>query len=119
MSSFQSACKAQSIREQLTNGLIAAAPIPFDEDGKLHESGHQSYLRHMAQQPITGLAVWAHTGRGLMLDGLTAQRVLVDWRAALPGQTIIAGVGSRDSDPEKATASTMKMAESAARSGAD
>lgn len=119
MSSFQSARKAQSIREQLANGLIAATPVPFDENGKLHESGHRSYLRHMAHQPITGLAVWAHTGRGLMLDGLTAQRVLGDWRAALPEQTIVAGVGSRDSDPGKATAGTMKMAESAARSGAD
>jgi 4-hydroxy-tetrahydrodipicolinate synthase len=119
MSSFQSGGTAQSIREQLTNGLIAATPIPFDEDGKLHESGHQLYLRHMAHQPVAGLAVWAHTGRGLMLDSSTAQRVLSDWRAALPEKLIVAGVGSRDSSPEQASAATMQMAESAARGGAD
>jgi len=119
MGSFQSGGNAQSIREQLANGLIAATPIPFDEDGKLHESGHQSYLRHMAHQPVAGIAVWAHTGRGLMVDGQTAQRVLSDWREALPGRLIVAGVGSRDSHPGKANADTMRMAESAARGGAD
>ena len=119
MISFQSGGTSLNIRAQLTNGLIAATPIPFDEDGKLHESGHQLYLRHMAHQPVAGVAVWAHTGRGLMLDGTTAQRVLSDWRAALPEKLIVAGVGSRESNPQQASAATMQMAENAARGGAD
>src|SRR5882724_9842511 len=96
MNSFQSVSKAQSVRERVANGLIAATPVPFDENGKLHEAGHESYLRHLARQPIAGVAVWAHTGRGLMLDDETARRVLHDWREALPEKVIIAGVGSRD-----------------------
>jgi 4-hydroxy-tetrahydrodipicolinate synthase len=108
-----------SITNRLANGLIAATPVPFDENGKLHEAGHETYLRHMARQPIAGVAVWAHTGRGLMLDDDTAQRVLRDWREALPEKVIVAGVGSRDTNLEHATAGTVEMAERAARIGAD
>ena len=116
---FQTVSQAQAVRERLANGLIAATPVPFDERGKLHEAGHQSYLRHMAHQPIAGVAVWAHTGRGLMLDDDTAQRVLRDWREALPETVIVAGVGSRDPNSKHATARTVEMAETAARIGAD
>jgi len=119
MNSFQSLSKAQDVCERLANGLIAATPVPFDEKGKLHESGHESYLRHMAGQPIAGVAVWAHTGRGLMLDDETAQRVLRDWREALPGKVVVAGVGARDQNLEDATTATLRMAETAARFGAD
>ena len=111
--------KAQDVCERLANGLIAATPVPFDDEGKLHEGGHESYLRYMAEQPIAGVAVWAHTGRGLMLDVETAQRVLRDWREALPEKVIVAGVGSRDRNLEDATAVTVRMAENAARLGAD
>src|SRR6266540_991001 len=119
MNSFQSVSKVRDVRERLADGLIAATPVPFDKNGKLHEAGHQSYLRHMAAQPIAGVAVWAHTGRGLMLDGETAQRVLVNWRDALPETVIIAGVGSRNPNDEGAASCTIEMAENAARLGAD
>jgi 4-hydroxy-tetrahydrodipicolinate synthase len=119
MSRIQPVSKAQNVSERLANGLIAATPVPLDADGKLHEAGHESYLRYMAGQPVVGVAVWAHTGRGLMLDSQTAHRVLQDWRDALSERLIIAGVGSRDPDFEQATASTLEMAESAARCRAD
>jgi 4-hydroxy-tetrahydrodipicolinate synthase len=119
MNSFQSVSKAQEVCERLANGLIAATPVPFNEKGKLHEAGHQSYLRHMTLQPVSGVAVWAHTGRGLMLDSETAQRILLDWREALPEKVIVAGVGSREVNFKQATAATLIMAESAARFGAD
>jgi len=119
MNTFRSVSNAESVRERLANGLIAATPVPFDTKGKLHEAGHESYLRFMAGQPIAGVAVWAHTGRGLMLDGETSLRVLRDWRQVLPDKVIIAGVGSRDENFEQATAATVRMAESAARLEAD
>ncbi len=119
MNSFQSVSNAEGVRERLANGLIAATPVPFNSEGKLHEAGHESYLRYMASQPIAGVAVWAHTGRGLMLDGETSLRVLRDWREVLPDKVIVAGVGSRDENFEQATAATVRMAESAARLGAD
>ena len=72
----------------------------------------------MAGQPIAGVAVWAHTGRGLMLDGETAQRVLRDWREALPEKVIVAGL-AREGNFEQATAATVRMAETAAQLRAD
>ena len=108
------------LRARLAGGLIAATPVPFDSDGKLHERAHHSYLRYMAGQRIAGVAVWAHTGRGLMLDAGTARKVLSDWRAALPESVVIAGVGAgRDASPEEAATRTIEMAEAAASLGAD
>jgi 4-hydroxy-tetrahydrodipicolinate synthase len=111
--------KVDDIRARLVGGLIAAPPVPFDSTKRLHEHAHASYLRHMATQPIAGVAVWAHTGRGLMLDVKTARKVFNDWREALPAQIVIAGVGSGNEGGEEATASTLRMAETAADLGAD
>jgi len=107
------------LRARLRGGLIAATPVPFDADGKVHEAGQASYLRHMSAQPIAGVAVWAHTGRGLFLENELALRVLRDWREALPDKVVIAGVGSSDASLSGATARTIAMAESAAELGAD
>ena len=109
------------LQAHLAGGLIPAAPVPFDSNGRFHAAAHQSYLRYMSAQPIAGVAVWAHTGRGLMLDAETARRVLQDWRSALPEKTVIAGVGAKTDDlnPEQATTLTVTMAETAAEFGAD
>lgn len=48
----------------------------------------------MAGQPIAGVAVWAHTGRGPHLSREQRQVVLQAWRAALPGKLIVAGANS-------------------------
>jgi len=116
---FQFPSHAQRIRERLENGLVAATPVPFDTLGKLHLPAHEAYLRYMAQQPICGVAVWAHTGRGLKLDDETAAKVLSDWRAALPQSVIVAGVGSQNAFIDSATKNTIAMAETALRLGAD
>ena len=113
---------SNDLNQRLAGGLIPATPVPFDSNGKLHVRAHDSYLRYMSEQVIAGAAVWAHTGRGLFLDEITAQRVMQDWRAALPNKVLIAGVGARGfsrSDPEDATGATLRMAESAVRFGAD
>jgi 4-hydroxy-tetrahydrodipicolinate synthase len=111
---------ADELRARLSGGLIAATPVPFDNDGHLHEGAHHAYLRYMAEQEVAGVAVWAHTGRGLMLDSGVARKVLSDWRAALPERIVVAGVGARhDARPEEATTRTIEMAELAATLGAD
>src|SRR6185295_1377517 len=110
MNQSQFGSHVRGVRERLANELIPATPVPFDSNGRLHERGHDSYLRYMTGQPIAGVAVWAHTGRGLMLDGQTAHRVLRDFREALPQTVIIAGVGSRDPDLQHAKAGTLEMA---------
>lgn len=108
------------IRTRLDGGLIPAVPALLDSGEHLHVRAHESYLRYMADQPVAGVAVWAHTGRGLLLDRGTAQAVLQSWRDALPDQIIIAGAGSSHFEtPAQATDRAVEMAERAARFGAD
>jgi 4-hydroxy-tetrahydrodipicolinate synthase len=111
---------ADNVQARLAGGLIPAVPVPFDSNGRLHTGAHESYLRHMSSQPIAGVAVWAHTGRGLMLEDETARVVLQDWRSALSAKVVIAGAGAkRASNPQEATAQTIQMAEQAAEFGAN
>lgn len=109
------------LKLKLAGGLIPAAPVMFDRDGNFHERAHEAYVSFMSSQPIAGVAVWAHTGRGLLLDDETAQRVMRQWRQALPGKPLIAGVGARkpQAGPQEATNATLAMASTAADYGAD
>jgi len=61
----------------------------------------------MAAQPVAGVAVWAHTGRGPHLSAEQRRAVLAEWRAALPGKVIVAGARS------------VEVAREAKRGGAD
>ena len=110
----------ENLRARLDGGLVPAVPVTLDDAGRLHAAAHDSYLRHMSAQPLAGVAVWAHTGRGLMLGRGLADAVLRDWRAALPGKVLVAGAGAPASAaPAEATGRAVEMAERAARLGAD
>jgi 4-hydroxy-tetrahydrodipicolinate synthase len=109
------------LKKTLAGGLIPAAPIMFDDAGRFHEQAHESYVSFMSSQPIAGIAVWAHTGRGLLLDDETGRRVMRQWCQALVDKPVIAGVGARnkESNPQQATSATLSMASAAAEYGAD
>ena len=109
---------AKQLKEKLAGGLIPAAPVMFDRAHQFQERAHASYVDYMRTQPIAGVAVWAHTGRGLHLTKDVARRVIEEWRQALPNKPLIAGVGAdnQHSDPTEAT---LSMATDAARYGAD
>ena len=110
----------ENLRARLDGGLVPAVPVTLDVGGRLHAAAHDAYLRHMSEQPLAGVAVWAHTGRGLVLDRPTADAVLRDWRAALPRKVIVAGAGAAGSaSPSEATVRSVEMTERAARLGAD
>jgi 4-hydroxy-tetrahydrodipicolinate synthase len=111
---------ASRLRSRLDGGLIPAVPVPFDEGARLHAKAQDKYLQYMKKQPVAGVAVWVHTGRGLLLDNETALRVLRDWRTVLDDRVLIAGAGTAGGEtPEDATARSIVMAELAAREGAD
>ena len=111
---------AENLRARLDGGLVPAVPVTLDGGGRLHAAAHDSYLRHMSGQPVAGVAVWAHTGRGLMLGHGTAGTVLRDWRAALPGKVLVAGAGAPPgTSAGEATRHSIEMAERAAQLGAD
>lgn len=107
----------EELNAMLVGGLIPAAPVMFDREHRFHERAHESYVSFMSSQPVAGVAVWAHTGRGLLLDDETAQRVMRQWRQALPDKPLIAGVGARNL--QEATSATLAMAQAAAGYGAD
>jgi 4-hydroxy-tetrahydrodipicolinate synthase len=76
--------------ERLDGGLIPAVPVPF-RGNELDVAAQRSYARWMAAQPVAGVAVWAHTGRGPHLSAEQRREVLETWREALPDQVLVAG----------------------------
>jgi 4-hydroxy-tetrahydrodipicolinate synthase len=73
----------------------------------IDDAAQRAYAAWMARQPVAGVAVWAHTGRGPHLDPQQRNAVLAAWRAALPEKVIVAG------------ANNIEMAREAKRGGAD
>ncbi len=72
-------------------GLIPAVPVPFSGTS-LDAAAQAAYARWMATQPVAGVAVWAHTGRGRHLSAEQRRTVLDTWREALPDRIVVAGV---------------------------
>ena len=81
------------LSDALRWGLIPAVPVPF-RGAQLAAEAQQAYAAWMAQQPIAGVAVWAHTGRGPHLDAAQRGAVITAWRNSLPGRALIAGATS-------------------------
>ena len=54
-------------------------------------AAQRGYARWMAAQPIAGVAVWAHTGRGPHLSADARREVLETWREAMPDRVLDAG----------------------------
>ncbi len=79
-----------ALTERLRGGLVPAVPAPF-AGGTLQVAAQEAYAQRMAGEPIAGVAVWAHTGRGPHLSAEDRRAVITAWREALPGKLVIAG----------------------------
>jgi 4-hydroxy-tetrahydrodipicolinate synthase len=109
-------------RDQLLGALVPAVPIPFNAAGAIDEATQDRYARWMARQPVSGVAVWAHTGRGLRLAESERAVVLSCWRRAMiaPRFVIAAAGGHPDlTEPDQVIMSASRMACQATESGAD
>jgi 4-hydroxy-tetrahydrodipicolinate synthase len=95
-----------SLARRLSGGLVPAVPVPF-RGAALAQDAQFSYARWMSVQPVAGVAVWAHTGRGVHLSVDQRRLVLEAWRAALPDRVLVAGAAS------------LEMAREARAGGAD
>jgi 4-hydroxy-tetrahydrodipicolinate synthase len=85
----------EQCRRRLERGLIPAVPVPFRKSGELDADAQRRYIASMAKQPVAGVAVWAHTGRGLRLSREQRVNVLQAWTQGLgEGKLIVAGVGA-------------------------
>jgi len=83
-------------------GLIPAVPVPF-RGATLAQDAQRDYARWLARQPVAGVAVWAHTGRGPHLSAEQRRSVLSTWRAAVPDKVIVAGTDSPEMAREART----------------
>ena len=102
--------------------VFPAAAVPRDSEGRIHRRAHEGYVDWMAGQGVDGVAVWAHTGRGLRLTDAERIEVLSLWRATFAdGRLVIAAAGSTADDrrPDAAIASARSMAVLAVDHGAD
>src|SRR4029078_1059791 len=94
------------LKAPFAGGLIPAMPVMFDGERRFHERAHEAYVSFMSSQPIAGVAVWAHTGRRLLLEDETARRVMRQWRQVISDKPLIAGVGARETNPQAAMSAT-------------
>lgn len=84
---------------QLHGNLYPAVPVPFDQGGVMVETAQRDYAAWMSRQPIGGVAVWVHTGRGLFLSPEQREAVFHCWREHLKSdQAVIAGAGALPGD---------------------
>jgi 4-hydroxy-tetrahydrodipicolinate synthase len=79
-----------TLSQRLENHLIPAVPVPF-RGTEMDTQAQRDYAHWMSAQPIAGVAVWAHTGRGPHLTADTRREVLETWREAMPDRLIVAG----------------------------
>jgi 4-hydroxy-tetrahydrodipicolinate synthase len=117
------ALSVKECRRRLDRGLIPAVPIPFAVTGQIDIDSLRRYVRsYMAKQPIAGVAVWAHTGRGLYLTREQRVEVIRSWSEGLgPRKVVIAGVGGSPGHVDHYPAyfaSALEMARDAAANGA-
>lgn len=107
---------------RLWHGLIPAVPVPMTSDGQIDSTAQEKYIAYMRQQPIVGVALWAHTGRGLHLSRDQRLQVLQAWAQGLgPDKLIIAGIGGSPSSATTFQAyvdSALEMADDALQHGA-
>ncbi len=106
----------------LSHALIPAVPVPFNSQREIDIPAQVQYAQWMVGQPIDGVAVWAHTGRGLRLSEDQRASVLECWRKALssPRLVIAAAGGTPDlADPDQVILSARNMARQARDLGAD
>lgn len=78
----------------LLGRLLPAVPVTFRENHSIDYDAMHRYAEYLTAQPIDGVAIWAHTGRGLQLSREQRLEVGKVWRQHLkPDQILICGIG--------------------------
>jgi 4-hydroxy-tetrahydrodipicolinate synthase len=117
----------EQVRRRLDKGLVPAVPVPFTAAAGIDLAAQERYIAYLKAQSIAGVAVWAHTGRGLRLGREERLRVLQAWSEGLqPGRKsghriIVAGVGGSPAEADDSQVfvqSAVDMAHDALAGGA-
>ncbi|WP_405998519.1 dihydrodipicolinate synthase family protein [Streptomyces sp. NBC_00829] len=112
----------ENLVRRLRGTVLPAVATPMDHRGVVDLTALRGYAERIAAERIGGVAVWAHTGRGLHLSEPDRHHVLRVWREAVDAP-VVAGVGvprsARASTLREAWDATLAMAVQAADLGAD
>ncbi len=87
-----------NIIEKIRYGIFPAVPIPFRKNGDIDYDAQDRYIEYMKNQPLSGISIWVHTGRGLLITEEQREKVMRTWREAMPDKLILAGVGANASE---------------------
>src|SRR4051794_25071253 len=80
----------KALTEGLVGSLVPAVPVPF-RGREFARAAQTQYAQWMAAEPVAGVAVWAHTGRGPHLEADVRREVLDIWREAMGDRIVVAG----------------------------
>ncbi|MEU3819602.1 dihydrodipicolinate synthase family protein [Streptomyces sp. NPDC030392] len=112
----------EELAGRLRGTVLPAVLTPMDATGAVDYPALRRYAERVAAERIGGVAVWAHTGRGLHLSAADRRRVLEVWRDTVD-LPVVAGAGVpralRGAPLEDAEDAAVAMAAEAAELGAD
>ncbi len=72
---------AARVSDLICDREVPAVPVPFGGNGEIDTQLQDTYVAGMAEQSIGGVAVWAHTGRGMKLTDDQRASVMRAWRS--------------------------------------
>ena len=102
--------KSNKIKEKLLYGLFPAVPTIFNKGTeKLDLEANEKLATFLSKQPIEGVAIWVHTGRGPFLEKDEKKEIAAIWKGHLKDGLIIGGVGA-SSKPNKSEKDIIKEA---------
>jgi 4-hydroxy-tetrahydrodipicolinate synthase len=102
----------------LRHGVTAAMLTPFDQAGTPDVDAAGPYAASLVRDGVRGLAVGAHTGRGLLLADPVRRALIRTVRAAVD-VPIVAGVGAPGAAPSTVERTLVERAVELASDGAD
>jgi len=111
--------RAAALARKLDQAAVPAALTPMTADRRVDVTALERYASAITAEPIGGVAVWAHTGRGPYLDAPQRRRVLATFRAAAGSMPLIAGVAPPAGGQDDPAGSALAVAEDAVAGGAD
>lgn len=110
--------RAAALARRLDGQSVPAVLTPMTADRQLAAAALERYASAITAEPVGGVAVWAHTGRGPYLTVSERRRVIATFRdsTAVP---LIAGVAPSVGDDGDPVEAVLAVAAEAVAGGAD
>ena len=104
---------------RIKTGFFPAVPVIVDAAGRIAVEATQAYIRWLMGHAVDGVAVWAHTGRGLYLSREDRKLVAELWASGIEDRILVCGVGSSSAQTEaELVRESVEMAVQAKEAGA-